>query len=59
MPAVITSANRFCNPGSANVIVRKWIEAFDEAVRDQRTRLGSAALLAPAALHAGLRGIAG
>jgi hypothetical protein len=37
---LITTANRFLRPGSADFVIRKRIEAFDEAIRQQCARLG-------------------
>jgi hypothetical protein len=36
---LITTANRFLRPGSADFVIRKRIEAFDEAIRQQCARL--------------------
>jgi hypothetical protein len=37
---LITTANCFRRPGSADLVIRKRIEAFDEAIRQQCARLG-------------------
>jgi hypothetical protein len=31
-PHLVATANRFCRPGGADFLVRKWIKAFHEAI---------------------------